>query len=241
MHAKIFRKLIRKPSKIWAKYKERKLLKAISGLVHVGANYGQEIDKYAKFDLDVVWIEPIPDVFAQLIDNLKKQPKQKAFQALITNIDDQEYQFNIANNNGASSSIFHLKEHKEVWPSVHMVKTINLKSKTLATLFAEQQLSIKKIQGLVMDTQGSELLVLKGSLPLLKHFKFIKTEVADFEAYEGCCQLSDIQEFMYLNGYKEYHRRKFGKSTKAGGQYYNVIYVKDPAAQLFRRKVKTPQ
>jgi len=222
-----FRKLIRTPSRLRMKYKEQKLLKSISGIVHVGANRGQEIDKYAKFDLDVIWVEPIPEVFAQLLNNLKTQQKQKAFQALITDVDDKEYQFNVANNNGASSSIFRLKEHKEVWPAVHMTKTISLKSKTLATLFEEEKLDVTKYQGLVMDTQGSELLVLQGSLSLLKHFKFIKTEVADFEAYEACCQLSDMNRFMTSNGFKEYHRKKFGRATKNGEFYYNIIYVRD--------------
>jgi FkbM family methyltransferase len=209
------------------KYKEQQLLKSISGIVHVGANRGQEIDKYAKFDLDVVWVEPIPEVFAQLLNNIKTQQKQRAFQALITDVDYKTYQFNVANNNGASSSIFQLKEHKEVWPTVHMTKTITLKSKTLATLFEEEQLDATKYQGLVMDTQGSELLVLNGSLSLLKYFRFIKTEVADFEAYEGCCQLSDMNRFMISSGFREYHRKKFGRATKSGGFYYNIIYIRD--------------
>lgn len=229
MNSKKWRKFIRTPKRLLAKYKDRKLLKTISGIVHVGANHGQEIDKYAEFDLDVVWVEPIPEVFEQLTRNLKNHKKQKAIQALITDIDDKEYQFNVANNNGASSSIFDLKKHKEIYPSVHMTNTISLKSKTLTTLFEENQLNPEKYQALVMDTQGSELLVLKGSLPLLKHFKFIKTEVADFEAYEGCCQLDDIDDFMVSNGFEEYHRKNFGKPTKSGGQYYNIFYVRSNA------------
>lgn len=229
MYPKKLLKFIRKPSRFLERHRERKLLKTISGIVHVGANRGQEIDKYAEFDLDVVWVEPIPEVFEQLTHNLKGHQKQKAFQALITDVDDKEYQFNIANNNGASSSIFDLKEHQEIWPSVHMTKTISLKSKTLSTLFKENELDPEKYQALVMDTQGSELLVLQGSVPLLQQFKFIKTEVADFESYEGCCQLEDIAEFMISNDFEEHHRRKFGKPSKSGGQYYDITYVRKNA------------
>jgi len=219
--------IIRKPAKIIERYKERKLLKSISGIVHVGANVGQERQYYAEHDLEVIWVEPIPEVFEKLIKNTKNYSKQRAFQALITDVEHQSHKFHITNNNGASSSIFELKKHKEIWPSVHATKTISLKSKTLLSLFKAEKIDPAKYQGLVMDTQGSELLVLQGALPLLKHFQFIKTEVADFEAYEGCCQLADIKQFMISNGFKEYSRRNFARPTKAGGQYYNVIYVRE--------------
>lgn len=227
MYSKKFLKFLRIPARHLEKRRDRKLLKSISGIVHVGANRGQEIDLYAEFDLDVIWIEPIPEVFEQLLNNLKNHKKQKAFQALITDVDDKEYQFNIANNNGASSSIFELKEHQEIWPSVKMVKTISLKSKTLDSLFKKEKIDPKKYQALVMDTQGSELLVLKGSVSLLKYFKFIKTEVSNFESYEGGCQIDDIDAFMHAHGFREHHRRKFARPSKTGGHYYNITYVKD--------------
>lgn len=218
--------LIRRPKRIIKIYKERKILKSVSGVVHVGANSGQERNTYAKFNLNVIWIEPITEVFEQLIDNIKKHKKQKAFQALVTNVDDQPYQFNIANNNGQSSSIFQLKHHKEIWPKVHFNKTISLKSITLSSLFKREQIDPTKYQGLVMDTQGSELLVLEGCKSLLKHFDFIKTEVADFESYEGCCQLDEINDFMNSNGFKEYYRNQFGCTPKTGRRYFNIYYVK---------------
>ena len=77
-----------------------------------------------------------------------------------------------------------------------------------------------------MDTQGSELLILKGSIPVLKYFKYIKTEVADFESYERCCTLSEVNEFLNSVGYEEFSRRKFAKRKK-GGSYYDVIFKKN--------------
>src|SRR5215472_4628952 len=37
-------------------------LRGVSGVIHVGANTGQERELYEKFGLHVVWIEPIPEV-----------------------------------------------------------------------------------------------------------------------------------------------------------------------------------
>jgi FkbM family methyltransferase len=81
----------------------------VSGVVHVGANLGQEREVYAALGLDVVWIEPIPEIFAQLKENVQGFPNQLAIEALVTDIDDKEYVFHIANNDGASSSILAFK------------------------------------------------------------------------------------------------------------------------------------
>lgn len=73
------------------------------------------------------------------------------------------------------------------------------------------------------DAQGSELLVLRGGLPILQNFKFIKTEVADFEIYEGCCQLVDIESFMEAHGYRERSRNLFAR-RRAGGSCFDIVY-----------------
>ena len=207
------------------KKKPDRFLKEVSGVVHVGANFGQERKLYSTYGLSVVWIEPIPEVFTQLDSNIRGFKNQQALQALVTDIDDKEYEFHIANNDGASSSILEFKQHKDVWPSVHYTTTVLLKSITLATLFKKEQIDVSNYQALIMDTQGSELLVLRGSLPILDNFKFIKTEVPDFEAYEGCCQLSDINDFMSEHGYKEISRNKFA-SRAEGGSYFDIVYKK---------------
>ncbi len=202
-----------------------KFLKEVSGVVHVGANLGQERELYSKHGLSVVWIEPIPEIFNQLKANLQGYKNQLAYQALVTDVEDKEYEFHVANNSGASSSILELKEHKDIWPEVNFTKTISLRSITLVSLFEKEKIDGSKYQALIMDTQGSELLVLRGSLPILNKFKFIKVEVPDFESYEGCCQLSDINKFMIEQGYKEFSRNKFA-SRAEGGNYFDIVYKK---------------
>jgi hypothetical protein len=113
--------------------------------------------------------------------------------------------------------------HKEVWPDVAYAKTITLRSTTLATLLSSQGIDPAEYGALVMDTQGSELLVLKGAEPILKNFRYIKTEVADFEAYQGCCQLTDLDVLLTSHGFREISRRAFAKRA-AGGNYYDVTY-----------------
>ena len=198
-------------------------LHQVSGVVHVGANTGQERDLYQTLGLRVCWIEPIPDVFARLQQHISGTANQRAFQALITDVDGRDYPFHVANNDGRSSSILDLKQHRDIWPEVAFSSTVNLSSITLASLFASERIDGSQYQALVMDTQGSELLVLKGAIALLKHFKYIKTEVPDFESYAGCCQLADISAFMTEYGYYELARNKFAGRAE-GGSYFDIVY-----------------
>jgi len=200
-------------------------LNDVSGVVHVGANVGYEAKLYRAHGLSVVFIEPIPEVFARLSARIRGFKNQKAFQALVTDVDDKECRFYISNNFGESSSIFKFKRHKDIWPKVEHTRSILLKSVTLVTLFKSEQIDASKYQALIMDTQGSELLVLRGSIPILNNFKFIKTEVADFESYEGSCQLSDINSFMIEHGYKELFRKKQAGLAE-GGSYFDIVYKK---------------
>jgi FkbM family methyltransferase len=201
-------------------------LRDVTGVIHVGANYGQEREQYSNFGLQVVWIEPIPEVFKELERNIRSFPNQVAYQELVTDVDGKEYLFHISNNNGASSSILELKQHKDIWPNVNYTNSIALNSITLTSLLKREEIDLSEYQALIMDTQGSELLVLQGSIDLLEYFKFIKTEVPDFESYEGCCQLIDIAEFMKTHGYVEFSRNKFA-SRDAGGNYFDIVYKKE--------------
>ncbi len=193
------------------------------GVIHVGANLGQEKNIYQHYNLNVAWIEPIPEIFSQLKKNIADIDKQRAYQYLVTDIDHKEYQFNIANNFGASSSIFKFKQHKDIWPSVEFEKKINLTSVTLKTVIEKENIELSTFDTLIMDTQGSELLVLKGAGDLLNNFQYIKTEAADFEAYENCCQLKDLDDYLATFQFEQIRKDKFAEH-KDGGKYYDIVY-----------------
>ena len=200
-----------------------RFLKRVHGLIHVGANTGQEREIYAKFGLEVLWIEPIPEVFNALKANLNAFPKQRALQYLVTDRDDEDYDFHIANNGGASSSLLELNLHRDIWPDVTFTDTIKLQSATLATLLLREGIDATKYDGMILDTQGSELSVLRGAIPLLKGIRYICCEVADFEAYTGCCQLRELSAFMADHGYRELYRDKQA-SHPDGGSYFDIVY-----------------
>lgn len=198
-------------------------LDRIAGIIHVGANTGQERQLYASKGLPVLWVEPIPEVYNKLMANLRDYPNQRAIQALLYDKDGAQVSLNIANNGGASSSIMDLKEHKLLWPEVNYVETIEMTTKTLVSLVREIQLDLMAYNSIVLDTQGSELLILKGAIPLLSRIAYVKTEVPDFEAYLGCPMLPEFTAFMKDQGFRLVSRRALANSTSSRA-YYDVTY-----------------
>ncbi len=223
-----FVKAVTRRGKLLFKNNPDKLLKKVRGIIHVGANTGQEIKVYATYGLSVVWIEPIPNIFETLKSNLIGFPRQMALRALVTDVENAEYNFNLASNSGASSSILEFNLHRDIWPDVKFEKTIKISSVTLPSLLKENNVDLADFDMLAIDTQGSELLVLKGAIPILDSFNYIKTEVPDFEAYKGCCQLKDLELFLEEHGFKEISRHKFA-THPGGGSYYDIIYKRAAA------------
>jgi FkbM family methyltransferase len=202
-------------------------LKKVTGVIHIGANSGQERERYERYGLSVIWVEPIPEIFEKLQANIREYPRQRAYNCLVTDRVNHSYEFNISNNAGESSSILDLALHKDVWPGVEYTRTITLVSTTLEALVGKQGINISGYQALVLDTQGSELLVLKGAGELLRSFSYVKAEAPDFESYLGCCQIGDLSDYLGGFGFRELQRTKFSEHPTAGC-YYDVVYERSP-------------
>jgi 2-O-methyltransferase len=49
---------------------------------------------------------------------------------------------------------------------------------------------------MILDTQGSELLILLSATAILGGFKYIKVEAANFEAYRNCATVDKPNAFL---------------------------------------------
>jgi FkbM family methyltransferase len=176
--------------------------------------------------LKVVWIEANPEVYKDLLRSIEPYSDQKALNALITDRNDVTYTFHISSNKGLSSSIYELHHHKDIWPAVHYVSEVVLKSVTLKMALADAAIDLRGYEVLVMDTQGSELLVLKGAEDILPYFKYIKTEAADFEIYTGCCQGEQISAFLEPRGFRLIGKYEFARRG-SGGTCFELLFARD--------------
>ena len=194
------------------------------GVIHVGANTGQERFEYARHGLKVAWVEPIPDIFAELQANVAAFPDQTAYNCLIAGQDGTKYEFRISDNEGSSSSILEPNlEHAEAWEKVTYSRSIQLESLSLPTFIRKNGIDLASFDILVLDTEGSELLILKGAAEILPRFRYIKCEAANFEVYEGSSQLSVVDSYLSRQGFKQTGRFILSRPA-GGGRIFDVLY-----------------
>lgn len=196
-------------------------LRQTKGVIHVGANDGGERELYHRWGLPVLWVEAIPSVFDTLCENIKPYPRQRAVNALLTDQIGKQYKFNVSNNEGQSSSILELKLHKDIWPEVVYSTRIDLISTTLDAIVDD----VENYDLLVIDTQGSELTVLRGGKNVLRRIKWAKIEAADFEAYEGCATVRSLIEYLNNLGFHLKRKDKFA-TRRGGGAYFDLLFAR---------------
>lgn len=193
------------------------------GIIHVGANLGQERDRYAKHRRPVVWIEPDPSLVPKLREHVAPFPEQRVIEALIGDVSGREVDFHIASNNGGSSSILEMKDHARMFPNVRYERTIRMATRTLPEVLEENGVDLNGYDALIMDTQGSELMILRGAEELLNGFRFVQIEVPDFESYEGCVMRDELVSYMDGHGFSVYVSECF-KTTEGLGSYYDITF-----------------
>ncbi len=181
------------------------VIKSSKGIIHVGANKGQEAEFYAIHNKSVIWIEALPQIFEMLENKIANYPNQQAINALVTDTDGKEYNFHISNNTDVlSSSVFEFGDGKdELFPDLKMVDSVRLVGKTLSTIYSEFNIDETEFDFLLLDVQGAELMVLKGAESVLHNFKYILTEVSTVDIYKSGVLWAELKAFLNQKGFKE--------------------------------------
>ncbi len=174
------------------------LLNNSSGVLHVGAHFGQERDVYHSYGLDVIWVEAIPEVFEILQTNIRDFREQKAICALVGNKDVQEISFYLSNNLRSASSVYKLSD-KSRFRNVYQEGVIKLPMVTLEGLFPKN--SLENFDHWVVDVQGSELSVLQGAGTKINFCKSIQVEVSTRETYINGSKYIEIKSFLQEKGF----------------------------------------
>lgn len=172
------------------------------GVLHVGANVGEEAATYHAQGINkVIWIEANPDLIDQLYDNIEKYPGQRAFWFAAGEQDFVDVTLHVSNNAGQSSSILDLGTHKIAHPEVDYTHDVSVKMHRIDKFFATRSadIGLDGVDFLNMDIQGFELQALRGMGDTLKQFKWAYLEVNKKELYKGCALVEDLD--MYLLGF----------------------------------------
>src|ERR1700730_1346206 len=202
----------------------------VHGIIHVGANSGGEATTYDIHDLRVAWIEPIPEVFEELQQNIAPFKRQKAYRYLLDEKGESHLLLHISTNAGLSSSVLSLAKHREAWPDVSYSRDITMPSTSLPMFIRKEGLDLSQYQALLIDTQGTELRILRGASDILPRFKFIQVEVPDFEAHAGCCLVQEMNDFMVAHGSHQHRCEPLTYQVNTDvGSYYDITYARSSA------------
>jgi FkbM family methyltransferase len=191
----------------------------LENILHVGAHEAQELNDYIQCGAKKIhWVEANTELANKLSDRLDKSI-HKVTNAVVSNEDDMEVLFKIANNT-QSSSILDLGEHSNLFPDIYYTHEEKRLTKTLNSILIEDKF-LDKINFLNIDIQGAELLALQG---LSNHLDFIESiyiEINDSQVYKNCSQTNEIDEF--LNKFNFERKEKYLYSNHPWG---DAFYLK---------------
>lgn len=183
----------------------------LSGAIHVGAHRGEEVFRYERLGAkQVIWIEPDPEVFEELQISLERSDvslDSHAFCVAASDTDKEEIDFHICygpdagflSGNKGCSSLLKPKGRFESWHK----KTIKVETMKLDTLIETNEFDFKDFDHLEMDTQGAELMVVKGATKVLENVKYISTEATwSNPDYVGNTVFDELKEYLESFGFE---------------------------------------
>jgi FkbM family methyltransferase len=196
----------------------------IKGVIHVGAHKAEELEYYSnKLNVEnVIWIEANLDLISDISNRISKKRGHSVVWAAAYDEDFLELNLNISNKNyGESSSLLDLKKHSEVYPDVFYLDKKPVITKRIDSIIEYSAYDISRYNFINLDTQGTELKVLKGCEKILENIDYIYCETNEIEMYKGCCLSNEIDE--YLKKYS--FIKKINKNTNFG--WGESFYVKE--------------
>jgi FkbM family methyltransferase len=175
-------------------------------VLHIGANTGQEMSLYKYIGLKrAVWVEPDEKAFFWLKLRSKfYKIETYLINEFISNKSDEYVTYYRFNRSGANSSFKPLKEFlnsdtKRYVKSVKRISTINIEEALIRYKIPEFTANTL----LVLDTQGSELDILKGFKP--ETFTNIRVVMCEFSMnqYLDTPSNDNLRKFLINKGYSE--------------------------------------
>lgn len=179
----------------------------IKKAIHVGAHHGQERETYERLGIEsVLWVEASPETYKILAERMADSAgRHVVVNAFASHTAGESLALHRYSNEGASSSIFDVGSfHREKWP--HVVDTGLVEQVITARLdeIAARH-GFTEVGLLNIDTQGAELLVLRGATALLGKAKAVIVEISTKEYYQGGALYPDVRDFLIAHGFAEAH------------------------------------
>lgn len=178
----------------------------INGILHIGAHTCEELSDYLKVGVtndNIYWVEALEKIVTK---NKQQIPNINIYQAVISDVDDEEITFNITKNehtgDSQSSSILDFGTHEKHHPQVKVIDKIKLKTSRMDTVIKKNNINMKNVNFVNLDIQGVELKALKSMESYLHNIDYIYTEVNTEEVYKNCDKMQDITDYLSIFNFK---------------------------------------
>jgi FkbM family methyltransferase len=169
----------------------------ITGVIHVGAHYGQENHIYEKLGIqNRIFFEPLSSNFRILKENI--DPKYEVINKALGNSNGSIEMYVEKNNSGQSSSILKPKHHLIQYPHIQFTEKEIVEMDKLD----DYHLDDRGFNFINIDVQGYELEVFKGAKKTLEKIDYIISEVNRDDLYENCAKIWELEEFLLPFGFR---------------------------------------
>lgn len=169
---------------------------SVSGIIHIGAHYGEEHHLYKKLNIkNIIYVEPLKKNFEVLKKNITDDSVLLNF--ALGNENKKIDMFVESANNGQSSSVLEPKVHLLQYPHIIFNEKESVEMRRLDDI----DLDLSKINMINIDVQGYELEVFKGAEKTLESIDYIFSEINRDEVYQGCAKINELSEFLSKFGF----------------------------------------
>lgn len=195
------------------------------GVVHVGAHEAEESQQYDNANWGkVYWVEAQPDKI-ELLQNKFSNSKDSVIAAAVWSKAGVPLELQVMTNS-ASTSLLNLGTHNQAHPDIAFSHSIKVETQILENLIPFNSVA----DYLCLDIQGAELEAIKGFGNRISTMKWIYSEVNKEELYEGCCLVSDLDD--YLKKFE--FSRMATRWTEFG--WGDALYVKNDLLKVRSKK-----
>ena len=192
----------------------------ISGVIHIGAHFGQEAKDYVDNGItEMVFFEPLSENLKVLEENLSyvaNDANIMIYPVALGN-EEKEVEMYVSNRDRMCSSILKPKVVLEQYPDI----TFDERETVEMMRLDDTDLEFDKFNFLNIDVQGYELEVLKGGAKVLEGIDYIYTEINRAEVYENTPHVDELDTYLKPYGFIRV------ESDWTGDTWGDGLYIKE--------------
>jgi FkbM family methyltransferase len=173
-------------------------------MIDVGAAFGSVALYFSERynDLKIYCVEANPEILPRLKETISHRKKIELKNMALGSIPGESYLHITANQLSSSlnelntTEISDLPQDHQSW--LEEVKRVKVQVSTLDAEFKNESTVLL----LKLDTQGTELDILKGGVELLKRTRFVLAELNNHHLYKDACQYYEVDEFLRNHSFR---------------------------------------